>query len=550
MKKILKKGYLLILVILMLFTTSCKALDFINDLFGINKCEHEYIETIIPATCTTNGKRIEICSKCNDQREFVIPKLDHDYKITKTIDATCTTCGYVISNCTECDAEKKEETPPLGHSFDKWKIVKEATIIEDGYEERECNRCHYTEKQIIKGLNYIDLDLITFDYDKTKQYEVQNINELALVYHSVILNRLQEFTCILKFEVTDLNELLNEVKTKYDIGTSYKVSVKLAGNGEFNAQFTYEDLPSKSAVDQNTVQLTSLNFISNSKTRSDTFDDFKINSSLYSYEVTTSDQLFYCLERRVKPLPVEGSMAEVMYERAKDVLRNIVSDNMSEIQKIKAIHDWVILNVTYDNDLYERVFTASSSELKSYNGFYLEGVFLDKIAVCEGISKAVTILLNIEGIPCVQVTGYQTANPNGAGHAWNKVFVNNKWYILDATSDNPIINNQYEILSYEFFLINEETMQKKYTGTNYQSLICDANFDYYGNNYYKSNDLTTKLTINNRDELLAIVKYFKENSQPNSSIQFKIVYNFNSRDLGGFSYIDSKNQILTLINVK
>ena len=169
MKKILKKGYLLILVILMLFTTSCKALDFINDLFGINKCEHEYIETIIPATCTTNGKRIEICSKCNDQREFVIPKLDHDYKITKTIDATCTTCGYVISNCTECDAEKKEETPPLGHSFDKWKIVKEATIIEDGYEERECNRCHYTEKQIIKGLNYIDLDLITFDYDKTKQ---------------------------------------------------------------------------------------------------------------------------------------------------------------------------------------------------------------------------------------------------------------------------------------------------------------------------------------------------------------------------------------------
>ena len=170
--------------------------------------------------------------------------------------------------------------------------------------------------------------------------------------------------------------------------------------------------------------------------------------------------------------------------------------------------------------------------------------------MCEGISKAVTILLNIEGIPCVQVTGYQTANPNGAGHAWNKVFVNNKWYILDATSDNPIINNQYEILSYEFFLINEETMQKKYTGTNYQSLICDANFDYYGNNYYKSNDLTTKLTINNRDELLAIVKYFKENSQPNSSIQFKIVYNFNSRDLGGFSYIDSKNQILTLINVK
>ena len=44
-------------------------------------------------------------------------------------------------------------------------------------------------------------------------------------------------------------------------------------------------------------------------------------------------------------------MAEVIYERAKDVLRNIVSDNMSEIQKIKAIHDWVILNVTYDNDL-------------------------------------------------------------------------------------------------------------------------------------------------------------------------------------------------------
>lgn len=550
MKRILRKGYLLILVVLMLFITSCKSFDFINDLFGTNKCEHEYTETTIPATCTKNGKKVEICSKCNDQKEIVIPKLDHSYEITKTINATCTTCGYVISNCKECGVEKKEETPSLGHSFDKWKMVKEATTVEDGYEERKCNRCDYTEKQIIKGLNYIDLDLITFNYDKTKKYELQNINELALVYHSAILNRLQEFTCILKFEVTDLNELLNEVKTKYNVGTSYKVSVKLAGNGEFNAQFIYGDLPSKSATKQNIIQLTSLNFMSVSKTRSDTFDDFKINNSLYSYEVTTSDQLFYCLERRVKPLPVKGSMADVIYERAKDVLRSIISDNMTEIQKVKAIHDWVILNVTYDNDLYEKVFTTSSSELKSYNGFYLEGVFLDKIAVCEGISKAITILLNIEGIPCVQVTGYQTTNSNGAGHAWNKVFVNNKWYILDATSDNPIINNQYEILSYEFFLISEETMRKKYTGTNYQSLICDTNFDYHENYYYKINDLTTKLTITNRDELLAIVKYFKENSQINSTIQFKITYNFNHKDLGDFSYIDSKNQIITLLNVK
>ena len=166
---------------------------------------------------------------------------------------------------------------------------------------------------------------------------------------------------------------------------------------------------------------------------------------------------------------------------------------MTDYEKIKAIYDYLILNVTYDDELLK--LASKNQNVKQYNGFYLEGVFFDKKAVCEGIAKSLACLANIEGIPCVVVEGYQTNNPQGLGHAWNKVCINDIWYIIDATSGGTIVNDDFEILSYQFFLIDEKTMNKKYTGTTYKELQCNINYDYYANNNYTVDNQIYDFTI-------------------------------------------------------
>ncbi len=300
-----------------------------------------------------------------------------------------------------------------------------------------------------------------------------------------------------------------------------------------------------------------MNYNSYNSSRTSTFDDFKINASVHSYKVKTSEQLAYVLERGAKPICEVGSPAEKMYNKMKDVLREIIDDNMTDVEKIKAIHDYIILNVTYDQELLTLI--SSSNNISNYNGFYLEGVFNDKKAVCEGISKALASLANIEGIPCVTVEGYQTNNPSGVGHAWNKVYVNNNWYIIDATSDGIIINNTYEILSYKYFLIDEETMQKVYIGNTYKNIICNKKYDYYNNYKYKLDSNEYTYVISNQDELKNIVKFFETNTNTKKSIEFKVTFNYGESfvdelqmayvSLGknySFNFTDS-NSIITLI---
>ena len=58
-------------------------------------------------------------------------------------------------------------------------------------------------------------------------------------------------------------------------------------------------------------------------------------------------------------------------------------------EKIKAIHDYIIMSTIYDNELLLKTMYGEEN-LNNYKGFYLEGVLLDKKAVCEGISKTFT----------------------------------------------------------------------------------------------------------------------------------------------------------------
>lgn len=290
--------------------------------------------------------------------------------------------------------------------------------------------------------------------------------------------------------------------------------------------------------------------------RSDDYDDFAINYVQNTYECATSDQLFYVLSHGYRPLPVEGSVAQSIYEQFKDIMRRICDDDMSDFEKVTNIYQWLVLNVYYDNFVASA--EANSDEYYSYKAFYLEGV-LEGSAVCDGISKAFSVMCAIEGIDCVRVTGQQ-ANAN-VGHAWNKIQIMGDWYLSDATWGNRNLENDvngtieyYEFLSYEYMLFSDytRTYEDGYISNNYT--YYQTNDEYTSIDLYDSFDLQVEgrqidLLINDAEELSYLLLYAYEiyPDEKGCILNFVIENNMNVKELIQSAYANLKKLSFTII---
>lgn len=544
----LKKIILFINLILLI--TLCTSCDSIISLFS--PCSHEFItkSSTLP-TCVETGLKIEECSKCGKIKKSKIPTIPHSYQ-SFTKESTCKEEGYILNKCQVCGDEQKEVIKKLDHVFGDYEVIITPTDVSDGLQIKKCVNCDYTIEDIIISKSYIDMDVIIKPYYNDITNYCLTYDEALLLVNQAILNLSDKLVIELGFEF-DFNELIDKLFAEAKISFDYQAQAKLECN-ILTLTFTYHEEPSLKTSKIAYTQHNSLNYNPNQNPKT---DKFKIDDSLHSFTVKTTEQLHYALERGVKPLPIAGSNADKVYNIMKDILKNIISDDMDDVEKVLAIHDYLIMNVTYDEELLQMI--NLNLDLKQYKGFYLEGVFIDKVAVCEGISKAFTALCNIEGIPCVTVVGYQTNNPTGVGHAWNKVYLHNAWYIVDATSDGTVINSSFEVLSYNNFLVKEEDYNKKYTGKTFNNIICNTDYNPY--QLFEFDDLFTSYdyVISSQQELNKIVKYFESINKTNLTIEFIITFDCGEDILdeiekayqanfilSGFSYIINDNKVLLI----
>ena len=119
---------------------------------------------------------------------------------------------------------------------------------------------------------------------------------------------------------------------------------------------------------------------------------------------------------------------------------------------IKMIHDYIIENVEYD-------LTISEQDIYNIYGTLVKGK-----AVCEGYAKSFQYFMNKLGIPSVIVIGEAT-NSSGEteNHAWNYVQINNVWYAIDTTWDDPVVvggGRVREESKYRYFLKGENTLNE------------------------------------------------------------------------------------------
>ena len=106
------------------------------------KGEHSYEVYTVAATCTSPGYTVRECSVCGDRHiEEITPTIPHDYK-AHVIEATCDAEGKTIHRCDGCGGSfVTDYTDALGHSWDKGTLVTNATCTGEGVMEYRCTRC-------------------------------------------------------------------------------------------------------------------------------------------------------------------------------------------------------------------------------------------------------------------------------------------------------------------------------------------------------------------------------------------------------------------------
>ncbi|KOS28179.1 peptidase [Bacillus anthracis] len=127
---------------------------------------------------------------------------------------------------------------------------------------------------------------------------------------------------------------------------------------------------------------------------------------------------------------------EYVMSQAKAIVCSIVQVGMDDHEKVKAIHDYVVKHVSYDT---------------SYQAYTAYEAFVNRSAVCQGYALLTYELLKEAGIENRFVVG----TGDGQAHSWNLVNIENKWYHLDTTFDDPVPDEAGRV-TYSYFNLSDE----------------------------------------------------------------------------------------------
>ena len=181
--------------------------------------------------------------------------------------------------------------------------------------------------------------------------------------------------------------------------------------------------------------------------------------------------------------------------KIRDIIKEIITSDMSEFQKIKAIHDYVVKNAIFTKD-------TQGSPHAAYT------LLTEKKGVSQAYALVTYYLLKEASF---EDTLYVTGTTDNTPHAWNVVKYNGNFYHLDTAWDEPAIRNASitddKAISYQYFLRGSTNFPHTTTNmppgiasnedTSFKDLqnvinpITDGNMLYY----VKSDDLLARLDL-------------------------------------------------------
>lgn len=384
------------------------------------------IDAAVPKTCTkgglTEGSHCKRCGKVLKEQEVVEASHEWDYNTTE--EPTCTSpgvaSGMVCKVCGETTTGA-EVVPALGHDYQE---TIENTSYGHSRIKHECTRCHET---------YVDT--LTVDYTKNYDYHTLATNSLYEEHRSIYLNMYEAFydSCMAFYD--------SSVDYVLENGKDYVVSTE-SQNYVYIASYEYN----KGAITNNEAYAIASSFISNNPQFYFLDSHMFISSNAFKTKIMLilADD-YYTKEARDKSIEGIRHMEQEVYQLF------MVNPHMSDLEKSKLIHDYIIEKIDYQKDSMG----SPSKEDWAHNIMGLADQNPDTGGVCECYAKAYLYLSHLLGIHSIMVVGVD--KKEGGGHAWNYTEIDGKWYGVDVTWDDQTT------IIYNYFLANKATMDENHT---------------------------------------------------------------------------------------
>ena len=112
-----------------------------------------------------------------------------------------------------------------------------------------------------------------------------------------------------------------------------------------------------------------------------------------------------------------GFVNEYVKAQVEKVVKENVRDGMTDVEKLRIIHDWVCNNTDY---------TEGSVQDRQYHND--ASLFMNDFTVCEGYARACNLLYHAAGL--------ETCYVHNGEHAWNVVKAGGQYFHIDTTWDD------------------------------------------------------------------------------------------------------------------
>jgi len=175
--------------------------------------------------------------------------------------------------------------------------------------------------------------------------------------------------------------------------------------------------------------------------KSDPYIQYTVKSYAFNYKGSNvSAEVHVTLSYRETK-----EQTDYVNRKVTNVLKEIIKPDMTDHEKVKVIHDWIVLNLSYDTSL--KKYTA-------YDGLVTGST------VCQGYSLLAYRMLERVGIDNRIVEG----TAGGQLHAWNIVNLDGKWYHMDTTWDDPTPDRKGKV-SHSYYLLSDDEMARDHVWT-------------------------------------------------------------------------------------
>ena len=231
-------------------------------------------------------------------------------------------------------------------------------------------------------------------------------------------------------QAEDEDILINEHEITLDVGDTFKLELKRT-NGEavhgvewfVKTRIPYDELFTAESynLQDGACSITSDGLVTAKK------------AGTTEYWAKCGDALYRCVV--VVNQAGETALSKKVVEIA-DKFRHL-----SDVDKVMAVHDYLIDHIEYSNP-----------HIRSF----AYGALIEGKAVCQGYAQSLAMILNNLNVECHTIVA-MTKGSNPVLHEWVRVKLDGEWYYIDLTwDDTPWAEDK----NYKYFLINTDMISR------------------------------------------------------------------------------------------